>query len=147
MSKRKVLLGGVGVIVEADETILCSIGTIRYPKSADDKKPETTWILGAIDNTTERNFFIKRVQNREINTLEFAMNGLIGVGSKLHTDGHPSYPTVARYLGLNHKVVIHTEGLKAPDGTPTNNIEGFWAGLKSSMRKEHSVKRCNIDEC
>ncbi|KAG0431059.1 hypothetical protein DMUE_5597 [Dictyocoela muelleri] len=74
------------------------------------------------------------------------MNGLIGVGSKLHTDARLSYPTVAINLGLNHKVVIHTEGFKAPDGTHTNNIEGFWAGLKSSMRKEHGVKRCNIDE-
>ncbi|KAG0420323.1 hypothetical protein DMUE_6346, partial [Dictyocoela muelleri] len=121
MSKRQVLLGGVGVIVEADETVLCRRGTIPYPTSADDKKPETTWILGAIDNTIERNFFIKRVRNKEINTLEFAMKGIIGVGSKLHIDGHPSYPTVARNLGLNHKVVIHTEGFKAPDGTHTNN--------------------------
>ncbi|KAG0429306.1 hypothetical protein DMUE_5748 [Dictyocoela muelleri] len=146
ISKRPVLLGGIGVIVEVDESVLCRKGTIRSPTSTDDKTPGTTWILGGIDNTQERNFFVKRIKNREKDTLENAMEGLIGVGSKLHTDGHPSYPIVAKNLGLNHKVVIHSEGFKAPDGTHTNNIEGFWAVLKSSMRKEHGVKRCNIDE-
>ncbi|KAG0440740.1 hypothetical protein DMUE_1522 [Dictyocoela muelleri] len=87
------------------------------------------------------------------------MDGLIGVASRLHTDGHLSYPGVASNLSLQHKVVINSEGFKALDGTHTNNIEGFkaldgthtnniegfWGGLESCMRKEHSVKRDNID--
>ncbi|KAG0441338.1 hypothetical protein DMUE_1116 [Dictyocoela muelleri] len=110
------------------------------------KIQNTTWILRAIDNTAERNFFTKRVRNKEIHTLKYAMNGLIGFGSKLHTDGQPSYPTVAKNLGLNHKLVIHSEGFKAPNENHTNNIEGFCGELKSSMRKKHGVKRSNIDE-
>ncbi|KAG0429107.1 hypothetical protein DMUE_5765 [Dictyocoela muelleri] len=74
------------------------------------------------------------------------MNIFIGVGSKLHTDGHKSYPRVSKNLFVHHRVVVQSEEFKAPDGTHTNNIEGFWAGLISSIRKEHGVKRCNIDK-
>ncbi|KAG0441833.1 hypothetical protein DMUE_0763 [Dictyocoela muelleri] len=144
MAKRPVLLGGPGVIVEVDESVICRKGIIRSPTCIDDETPETTWILGGIENTSQRNFFVKKVDNRAISVLTKAMEGLIGVGSTLHTDGHPSYPRVSANLSVHHKVVIHSEGFKAPDGTHTNNIEGFWAGLKSFIRKDHGVKRCNI---
>ncbi|KAG0434470.1 hypothetical protein DMUE_5170 [Dictyocoela muelleri] len=145
IDSKKLLLGGPGRIVEVDESVICRKGVIRNPTSTDDDKPETTIILGGIDNTDARNFFVKRIKKREIDTLTGAMNRLIGVGSCLHTDGHPSYPGVALNLSLQHKVVIHSDGFKALDGTHTNNIEGFWGGLKSCMRKEHGVKRDNID--
>ncbi|KAG0423579.1 hypothetical protein DMUE_6139, partial [Dictyocoela muelleri] len=62
------------------------------------------------------------------------------------TDGYPSYPSVARRLGVEHKIVSHSEGFKAPDGTHINNIESLWATLKSEKRKQHGVKRVEIDE-
>lgn len=43
-------------------------------------------------------------------TLGKAIKGLIGVGCKLHTDGHPSCPIVGKYLGLNHKVIKNSKG-------------------------------------
>ncbi|KAG0438537.1 hypothetical protein DMUE_3026, partial [Dictyocoela muelleri] len=142
---KNLFLGEPGYIVEVDESVICRKGIIRNPKSTDDDKTETIWILGGIDNTDSRNFFVKRIKYREIDTLTPAMYGLICVGSRLHTDGHPSYPGVASNLSLRHKVLIHSDGFKALYGTHTNNIEGFLSGLESYMRREHGVKRVNID--
>jgi hypothetical protein len=74
------------------------------------------------------------------------LEGEIAVGSIFKTDGYPSYPNVSENLGLIHRVVNHTQGFKADDGTHTNNIEGFWASLKGKMRKEHGVRRIKIDD-
>ena len=74
-----------------------------------------------------------------------ALEGIICIGSHFYTDGYPSYPSVAGNLSLNHHVVNHSEGFTAPDGTHTNNQEGFWSHLKGLMRKENGVQRANID--
>ncbi|KCZ77790.1 hypothetical protein H311_01194, partial [Anncaliia algerae PRA109] len=103
------------------------------------------WIVGAIDSTNERNFILKRVVNRQIDTLTRALIGYVSVGSVFCTDGYPSYPSVARNLGIEHHVVNHSIGFVSPDGTHTNNIEGFWSTLKSEMRKQHGIKRNEID--
>jgi hypothetical protein len=145
MERRPILIGGLGVIVEADETVLSRRGIIREPTSTDDALGGTVWIVGLIDRTNEKNFYLKRVENRQIMTMTGAFDGVICVGSILYSDGHPSYPGVTRNLGLTHQVVNHSVGFVAEDGTHTNNIEGFWAHLKSCMRKENGVKRVNID--
>lgn len=61
---------------------------------------------------------------------------VVSVGSILHSDGYPSYLAVADNLNLAHHVVNHSRGFVSVDGTHTNNIEGFGAHLKSSIRKE-----------
>ena len=60
-------------------------------------------------------------------------------------DGYPSYPEVNRFLNLERRVVNHTHGFRALNGTHTNDIEGFWSFMKEKMRKEHGVKKENID--
>lgn len=50
------ILGGPGVMVECDESVLYTRQTIRCPTSADDEILDTVWILGAIDNIVDRNF-------------------------------------------------------------------------------------------
>lgn len=145
MNKRPILIGGLGVVVEADETVLSRRGVIREPTSTDDSLAGTVWIVGVIDHTNEKNFFLKRVENRQVVTLTRLFESVICVESKLYSDGYPSYPGVARNLGIDHNVCNHTHGFVAEDGTHTNNIEGFWSHLKSSMRKENGVQRVNID--
>lgn len=142
---RPVYLGGPGLVVEVDETVLSRRGVIRSPTSTSDTTADTVWIVGAIDNTPSKNFFLKRVENRKVNTLTNVLDGVIRVGSLLYTDGYPSYPRVADNLTLEHHVVNHSEGFIAHDGTHTNNQEGFWSHLKGLMRKENGVQRSNID--
>lgn len=145
MSKRPVLVGGLDVVVEIDETVLCRRKVIRNPTTTDDYAQDTVWIVGAVDNTPNKNFLLKRVENRRIETLTNDLEGLIHVGSMLRSDGHPSYPSFAANLHCSHSVVNHTNGFINEEGIHTNNIEAFWSHLKSSMRKENGVKRANID--
>ncbi|KAG0422598.1 hypothetical protein DMUE_6197, partial [Dictyocoela muelleri] len=146
LEKRPICLGGLNVIVEADETVLSRRGIIRNPTSTDDEMIDTVWILGAINLDDKSKFVLKRVKDRQVETLTRALEDKIMVCSQLHSDGHPSYPGVCMNLNLSHKVVIHIEGFKGIDGPHTNNIEGFWSHLKSTMRKEHGVQRNNIDK-
>lgn len=146
LEKRKFLLGGPNCIVQCDESVMCRRGTIKCPSTADDNIKDTVWILGCIDNSDNKNFFVQRVENRKINTLSKVLESKICVGSMLYTDGYKSYPKVAENLALNHRIVNHSEGFKSADGTNTNGIEGFWAILKDKLRREHGVMREKIDD-
>ena len=139
-------MGGKGIIVEADETVLCRRGVINNPTSTNDNIAYTVWILGVIDNTPQKILFITKVPNRRIDTLSQILEGIIATGSSFYTDGYPSYPGVSNNLHLEHIVVNHNAGFISFDRTHTNNIESFWPHLKTSMRKENSVMRHNIDE-
>ena len=95
---RPVYLGGLGVVVEADETVLSRRGVIRSPTSTSDTTADTIWIVGAIDSTPSKNFFLKRVENRRVDSLTNCLDGVIRVGSLLYTEGYPSYPRLLRIL-------------------------------------------------
>ncbi|KAF0987680.1 hypothetical protein HZS_1437 [Henneguya salminicola] len=69
MQKKPVFIGGLNVIVEVDETALSQRGIIREPTSTDDSTPRTVWIVGLIDHSTEKNYYLKQVANRKITTL------------------------------------------------------------------------------
>lgn len=148
LDARPIVLGipGRRIIVEVDESVLSRRGIIRNPTSTDDTVQDTVWILGGVDRTDEHNFFLVRVPDRTVESFTEAMRGRIVRGSRLYTDGHASYPQTARNLGLIHRTVNHSLGFRAPDGTHTNNIEGFWSHMKSTMRKENGVHRENIDD-
>lgn len=143
---RSVLLGSVNGKVQCDETAICRRGIIRCPSKTADTIADTIWLLGCIDDSCPPNFFLKRIKNRQSETITNALEGVISVGSWFYTDGYPSYPQVALNLGLRHKVVNHTYGFVSFDGTHTNGIEGFWASVKEKMRNEHGILRENIDE-
>lgn len=142
---RPITLGGEGMLIEIDETVISRRGIIRNPTSTDDTVRDTVWIVGAVDNTPSKNFYLTRVENRTIEVLAEALRNRFLPGSTLHSDGHPSYPAVSRNLEVVHRVVNHSLGFVSPDGTHTNNIEGFWSHFKATMRKENGVKRTNID--
>ncbi|KAG0436312.1 hypothetical protein DMUE_4284, partial [Dictyocoela muelleri] len=122
-SKIPIFLGGLDKVVEADETVICRRGVIRYPTSTDDETRDTVWIFGALDLSDKSQFLLRRVKNRQIDTLTGVLEGKIGVSSILHTDGHSSYPGVSENLCLNHKVVNHSRGFISLDGTHTNNMK------------------------
>ena len=135
MGNKNMLIGGIGKVIECDESVLSRRGIIMNPTSAHDKVKDTIWILGCIDNNLERNFFVKRIPDRKAETLTKVLESVIGVCSNFCTDGYPSYPEVARNLHVVHHVVNHSLGFKSEDGTHKNNIEGFCAILKYKMRK------------
>ena len=139
-----VMLGGPGVIVELDETVLCRRRVIRIPTNEDDEIANTVWIIGGIDRTDARNFFIQVIPNRQIGHMLAAVRHRIAPGSILVTDGHPSYPAVASELEMEHRSVNHSVGFTTLDGVHSNNIEAFWSHLKATMRKEFGIRRENL---
>ncbi|EPR78319.1 hypothetical protein SLOPH_2703 [Spraguea lophii 42_110] len=126
----------MGVILEVDETVISRRGIIINPTTLSDEVADMVWILGVVDQTNIRFFFIKRVENRQSNALARVLDGIIRVGSVLCGDGYPSYPAVAVNLNLSHIIVNHSHGFVNEDGDNTNTIESFWSHLKSSMRKK-----------
>ncbi|KAI5151377.1 hypothetical protein ENBRE01_2099 [Enteropsectra breve] len=73
-------------------------GIIRNPTSMNDAAVDTIWIVDAIDSTPQRNFILKRVPNRRIESMTAALEGKIVERSLFNTDGHPSYLQVAENL-------------------------------------------------
>ncbi|KAG0420788.1 hypothetical protein EQH57_0003 [Dictyocoela roeselum] len=142
----EILLVGFVKVVDADKPILCKRKNIKTPTDTDDETPDTVWIFVMIDNTSYKDIFVKKVENRQAPTLNDVIGGRINVFSLFCTDRYPSYPIVARNLNLKHKIVNHSERFVAPDGTHTNNIESLWAILKSEIRKQHGFKRDEIEE-
>ncbi|KCZ82049.1 hypothetical protein H312_00531 [Anncaliia algerae PRA339] len=61
-----IVLGGIKLIVECDETVLSRRGIIRNPTSVDSNRRDTVWVLNAIDNSNERKFYIERIPNRAV---------------------------------------------------------------------------------
>ncbi|KAG0442284.1 hypothetical protein DMUE_0388 [Dictyocoela muelleri] len=98
-----------------------------------DKVKDAIWIIGWVENTYERNFFVKVIKDRIINTLSEALEGLIAMLSILYTDDHPKILLLLIYLPGN-RIVNYSEGFKSNDGIHTNNIEGLCAFLKSNMK-------------
>ncbi|KAI5152230.1 hypothetical protein ENBRE01_2671 [Enteropsectra breve] len=137
---------GLNCIVECDETVLSRRGIIVNPTTTEDSVRDTVWILECIDNFPARNFYIKRIANRQVNTLYEALRDKRNVFSSLYTDRYPSYPQVAERLRLNHRVVSHSHRFTTEYGIHTNNIKGFWSHLQAKMRSQHCVQRRIIEE-
>ncbi|EPR77850.1 hypothetical protein SLOPH_2632 [Spraguea lophii 42_110] len=84
------------VFLEVDETVISRRGIIINPTTLPDGITNTMWILGVVNQTNIRNFFIKRVRNRRSNTLTRVLEGVIRVGSVLCNHGYPSYPQLLK---------------------------------------------------
>ena len=140
------LLGGVNREVQVDESLICRRGTIRSPKSTSDGIRDTTWIIGGIDNSIEKNVFIVVAPNRRSETIEEILRQYVHLQSKLLTDGYPSYPRAAQNLNLLHSVVDHSRVFINEQGENTNGIEGLWSNLKGKMRASNGVKRADVSE-
>lgn len=64
----------MSVAIEADETVLSRRGIIREPISPDDDTQGTIWVVGFIDHTNAKIFFVKLFPNRQALTLTVARN-------------------------------------------------------------------------
>ena len=60
LEEHPVYLGGLKIKVEADETVLSRRGVITCLTSLEDDVRDTVWILGVIEETTDKHFFLKK---------------------------------------------------------------------------------------
>jgi hypothetical protein len=125
LSESSIYLGGFGIPIEVNETVFSRRGVIRNPTSLNDEIRDTMWIGGAIDNTNQKKFVLKKVNNRNIENITSALINCVRPGSFIQSDGFRSYPAVAENLGCVHRFVNHNLGFVDLDGTHINNIEVF----------------------
>jgi transposase-like protein len=124
-------VGGVGLTVEIDETL---IGGSVSGKGRG-YKGNKTCVVGMLERDGD---LITRVSPRRHKE---ALRGLIVEyvlpGSTINTDEFPGYHNIAA-SGYKHATVNHRAGEYAkPCGAGVNAIEGFWAQLKRSINGTH----------
>ena len=78
-----VIIGGSRIVVKVDENVLSGRGTTRNPASVDDTR-DIVWIIGGIIWTNKRIFFVVRVVDCTVRSLQETIGPFIGSG-RLYT--------------------------------------------------------------
>lgn len=118
-------IGGEDVIVEVDES---KFGKRKHNRG---KHVEGAWVVGGIERTEEKKFFVVVVKKRDSETLCNVLFRHIKPGSIVHTDCWKGYIGIDNIMDVSHKKVNHSMWFVDNEtGVHTNSIEGKWAALK-----------------
>lgn len=127
------LVGGVGVIVEIDES---KFGKRKYHKG---RHVEGQWVFGGIERDSKKCFF-KTVEDRKQATLLKIIKDNVKPGTTIISDFWKAYDCLDKE-GFEHLKVNHSLHFVDPDsGAHTNTIESTWRALKKSLPKYGTVK-------
>jgi transposase-like protein len=128
-------VGGQNVIVEVDES---KFGKRKYNRG---HHVDGAWVIGGIERTAERRFFVSVVDRRDKLTIIDVLSKHVLSGSIVHTDCWRGYAGIEEPLGIEHRTVNHSIGfVDSESGVHTNTIEGKWAGLKRRITLRGRVK-------
>lgn len=124
------LLGGVGKVVEIDETLVGG-----KTKGRGVYRDGKTYVLGIVERGGEVVTKVV-VDNRQL-TLIPEIIAAVAPGTEIHTDELKSYRLLPK-LGFEHKRVNHSAKQYAtPEGVTINSMESFWAQLKRTINGTH----------
>ena len=102
---------------------------------------EGAWVIGGIERTEERKFFVRVVEKRDAETIVDVLSEHVLPGSIVHTDCWRGYLHIDTDIEVVHRTVNHSKNFVDPDtGVHTNTIEGKWAGLKRRITLRGRVK-------
>ena len=138
--KNKEKLGGVGCVIEVDET---AISKRKYGKGRIGKQ---FWCVGGICRTTKQVFF-EVSQKRNKATLNKIVQENVLRGSSVYTDEWAGYNDL-NSLGYIHKTVCHkTHFLNPQDATiNTQMIESTWRWMKVYRKLYGSNFKKNFED-
>ena len=126
-------IGGVGVEVEIDETL---IAKRKYHRG---RILGQIWVFGGIERISKKKFVIPLLnedveqEKRSKETLLPLITKYIKPGSIIYSDSWKPYHDIPS-LGYQHFMINHSE--KFVDGPiHTQNIERFWRSLKESVKR------------
>jgi transposase-like protein len=143
-AERASIIGGPGMIVELDESI---VSKRKYNRG---RLVREQWVFGGIQRSTSvmKPFFMELVPNRRETTLLEIIGRRVAAGTTIMTDGWRSYRNLSRYNGYNHCVVNHSVNLvdRADRNVHTQNVENQWMHLKAWLKKKGSNLGPNISE-
>ncbi|KAG0420676.1 hypothetical protein EQH57_0055 [Dictyocoela roeselum] len=137
-------IGGVNIIVQVDETAICQGRIIENPSSVHDEIPGIQWLVGGVEDTTNKFCFLELVPNRLAPTLTGVFERNVREGSIIVSDGYPSYPSAIRIFGSEHKIVPHNIGFVNLEGYNTNLIENLWSHLKVEYKIRRGIQKENL---
>jgi transposase-like protein len=121
-------IGGDEIIVEVDES---KFGKRKHNRGS---HREGAWVIGGIERTCGRKFFVEVVERRDGVTITDVLSRHILPGSIVHTDLWRGYCGIDDVLGVEHRTVNHSVAfIDHETGVHTNSIEGKWAALKRKI--------------
>lgn len=138
--RNRIKLGGLNRTIQCDETAFKRGRILRNPSSASDSDSSIMWLIGAIDETTG-DCFVEFIPNRKKETILKFFRENVFVGTKIKTDGYPSYVGACDKFGSVHVVVNHSHGFRNEEGHTTNTIEGLWSILKYDIKRRKGISR------
>jgi transposase-like protein len=95
------MIGGPGVIVEVDES---KFGKVKYGQ---EHQVDGAWILGGVERTKKRRFFLIRVDNRKEETLIKVLSRHVTPSSIVITDLWREYLNIDDKLNIQHLIINH----------------------------------------
>lgn len=121
-------MGGLGAIVEADETYIGRDATKQVRRGAFHKMK----VVSLVDRSTgaARSFVVDNVNLKEVGGI---VRGNVHRLSQLMTDDAMHYRTIGRYF-YRHESVNHTALEFGRGKAHTNTIEGYFSIFKRGMR-------------
>lgn len=128
MKNNKEKIGGLGMIVEIDETLL------GRRKNNRGHHVEGVWTIIGIERGPERRGFGVVVEHRDATTIRKVIQDNVCIGSTLYTDEWRGYIGISEACNVEHKTVKHKDGFKDMEtGVCTNTVEGLNRAVKHSI--------------
>jgi hypothetical protein len=127
-------IGGVGLTVEIDETLLFkrknNVGRLLA------NEDQGIWFFGGICREND-DAFILQVSNRDAITLRNALERNVQPGTRVISDCWRGYSSLSQF-GWDHRSVNHSQNFVNPDEPDihTQKIERMWKTLKRTIPKE-----------
>jgi transposase-like protein len=129
------IIGGVGIVVEVDET---KLGKRKYNRG---HYVDGVWVVVGIERQEKGKVFLVPVRDRSADTLHDIIKRHILPGTTINTDLWRGYRGLEE-LGMVHQAVNHSEAFKDPETFAcTNTVEGLNSGLKRFIPVRNRVCR------
>lgn len=123
------LIGGVGEIVEVDESVMIK----RKYNRGHYREQHNQWVFGMYDRQ-RRVGWIEFVESRDAPTLLPLIQRYVRPGTMIYSDGWAAYNNLPN-IGYGHDRVIHADNFVDPvTGVHTNGVEAYWSRAKQKLK-------------
>ena len=123
------MLGGVGTIVEIDESLMIKR---KYNRGVV-REQHDTWVFGLYERQSGAGW-IQFVPQRDAQTLVPIVQAMVRPGTTIHSDLWRAYNNLSN-LGFVHHTVNHSANFVDPaTGVHTQSVEGYWSRAKQKIK-------------
>lgn len=136
MGNNREPIGGEGVIVEVDETLL---GRRKYNKG---HSVEGAWVIMGIERSEKGRAFGAVVEHRDAVSIQSVLSANVKTGSVVYTDEWRGYIGISEACNVEHRTVCHKRNFRDREtGVCTNTVEALNGALKRSVQPRYRNNR------